>query len=84
LRGLPVWLGLASAPFAGRLTREAGIATAAAGFIPGPKQADDIVQNGQLDKSRPTGGLHQIDGSNSLRLKNGKRIEARAELESWK
>jgi hypothetical protein len=48
-RDLPVGLGLASAPFARRLAREAGIATAAIGFIPGPKQADDIVQKGQLD-----------------------------------
>jgi hypothetical protein len=40
---------LASAPFAERLSREAGIATAAVGVIPDPKQADDIVQKGQLD-----------------------------------
>ena len=44
---LPAGLGLASAPFAGRLSREAGIATAALDFIPDPNQADDIVQNGQ-------------------------------------
>ena len=36
-------------PFAERIRREAGIATAAVGFITEPKQADDIVRKGQAD-----------------------------------
>jgi 2,4-dienoyl-CoA reductase-like NADH-dependent reductase (Old Yellow Enzyme family) len=36
-------------PFAERIRREADIATAAVGFITEPKQADDIVRNGQAD-----------------------------------
>jgi len=36
-------------PFAERIRREAGIATAAVGFITDPKQADDIVRAGQAD-----------------------------------
>jgi 2,4-dienoyl-CoA reductase-like NADH-dependent reductase (Old Yellow Enzyme family) len=35
--------------FAERIRREADIATAAVGFITEPKQADDIVRNGQAD-----------------------------------
>jgi len=46
---LPAGLGLASAPFVEHLSREAGIATAAVGVIPDPRQADDSVQKGQLD-----------------------------------
>jgi len=36
-------------PFAERIRREAGIATAAVGFITEPKQADGIVRDGQAD-----------------------------------
>ena len=36
-------------PFAERIRKEAGIATAAVGFITEPKQADDIVHTGQAD-----------------------------------
>ncbi|MFO1513649.1 MAG: NADH:flavin oxidoreductase/NADH oxidase [Verrucomicrobiota bacterium] len=36
-------------PFAERLRREAGTATAAVGFITQPKEADNIVSNGQAD-----------------------------------
>jgi 2,4-dienoyl-CoA reductase-like NADH-dependent reductase (Old Yellow Enzyme family) len=36
-------------PFAERIRRDAGMATAAVGFITEPKQADDIVRNGQAD-----------------------------------
>jgi 2,4-dienoyl-CoA reductase-like NADH-dependent reductase (Old Yellow Enzyme family) len=36
-------------PFAEKIRREAGIATAAVGFITEAKQADDIVRNGQAD-----------------------------------
>jgi len=36
-------------PFAERIRREADIATAAVGYITDPKQADDIVRNGQAD-----------------------------------
>jgi 2,4-dienoyl-CoA reductase-like NADH-dependent reductase (Old Yellow Enzyme family) len=36
-------------PFAERIRREAGIATAAVGFITQPKEADDIVRQGQAD-----------------------------------
>lgn len=36
-------------PFAERIRRETGIATAAVGFITDPKQADDIVRTGQAD-----------------------------------
>jgi 2,4-dienoyl-CoA reductase-like NADH-dependent reductase (Old Yellow Enzyme family) len=36
-------------PFAEEIRREAGIATAAVGFITEPKQADDIVCNGRAD-----------------------------------
>ena len=36
-------------PFAEKIRREAGIPTAAVGFITDPKQADDIVRNGQAD-----------------------------------
>jgi 2,4-dienoyl-CoA reductase-like NADH-dependent reductase (Old Yellow Enzyme family) len=36
-------------PFAERIRREAGIATAAVGFITDPKQADAIIQAGQAD-----------------------------------
>lgn len=35
--------------FAERIRKEAGIATAAVGFITGPKQADEIVRQGQAD-----------------------------------
>jgi 2,4-dienoyl-CoA reductase-like NADH-dependent reductase (Old Yellow Enzyme family) len=37
------------APFAEKIRRGAGIATAAVGFITEPKQADDIVRQGQAD-----------------------------------
>ncbi len=36
-------------PFAERIRREAGIATAAVGFITEPQQADDIVRQGRAD-----------------------------------
>jgi 2,4-dienoyl-CoA reductase-like NADH-dependent reductase (Old Yellow Enzyme family) len=36
-------------PFAEKIRREAGVATAAVGFITEPKQADDIIRNGQAD-----------------------------------
>jgi len=36
-------------PFAERIRRETGIATAAVGFITQPKEADDIVRQGQAD-----------------------------------
>lgn len=36
-------------PFAERIRREAGIATAAVGFITEPKQADEIISKGQAD-----------------------------------
>ena len=36
-------------PFAERIRREAGIATAAVGLITEPMQADQIVRNGQAD-----------------------------------
>ena len=36
-------------PFAEKIRHGAGIATAAVGFITEPKQADDIVRNGQAD-----------------------------------
>jgi 2,4-dienoyl-CoA reductase-like NADH-dependent reductase (Old Yellow Enzyme family) len=36
-------------PFAERIRRDAGMATAAVGFITEPKQADDIIRNGQAD-----------------------------------
>jgi 2,4-dienoyl-CoA reductase-like NADH-dependent reductase (Old Yellow Enzyme family) len=36
-------------PFAERIRREANIATAAVGLITEPKQADDIIRNGQAD-----------------------------------
>jgi len=37
------------APYAERIRREAGIATAAVGFITSPQQADHIVRSGQAD-----------------------------------
>ena len=36
-------------PFAEKIRHGANIATAAVGFITEPKQADDIVRNGQAD-----------------------------------
>jgi len=36
-------------PFAERIRREAGIATAAVGFITQPQEADDIIRTGQAD-----------------------------------
>jgi 2,4-dienoyl-CoA reductase-like NADH-dependent reductase (Old Yellow Enzyme family) len=36
-------------PFAERIRKEAGIATGAVGLITEPKQADDIIRNGQAD-----------------------------------
>jgi 2,4-dienoyl-CoA reductase-like NADH-dependent reductase (Old Yellow Enzyme family) len=36
-------------PFAERIRRDAGIATAAVGFITEPRQADDIIRNGHAD-----------------------------------
>jgi 2,4-dienoyl-CoA reductase-like NADH-dependent reductase (Old Yellow Enzyme family) len=36
-------------PFAEKIRRDANIATAAVGFITEPKQADDIIRNGQAD-----------------------------------
>ncbi|HZL79645.1 MAG TPA: NADH:flavin oxidoreductase/NADH oxidase, partial [Candidatus Limnocylindrales bacterium] len=45
---IPVGPGF-QVPFAERIRREAGIATAAVGLITGPKQADDIVRQGQAD-----------------------------------
>jgi 2,4-dienoyl-CoA reductase-like NADH-dependent reductase (Old Yellow Enzyme family) len=36
-------------PFADRIRREAGIATAAVGLITAPEQADEIVRNGRAD-----------------------------------
>ena len=36
-------------PFAERIRREAGIATAAVGSITGPAQADEIIRNGRAD-----------------------------------
>jgi 2,4-dienoyl-CoA reductase-like NADH-dependent reductase (Old Yellow Enzyme family) len=36
-------------PFAGRVRREAGIATGAVGLITTPEQADDIIRSGQAD-----------------------------------
>jgi 2,4-dienoyl-CoA reductase-like NADH-dependent reductase (Old Yellow Enzyme family) len=37
------------APFAERIKKEAGIATAAVGMITEPEQADEIVRSGQAD-----------------------------------
>jgi 2,4-dienoyl-CoA reductase-like NADH-dependent reductase (Old Yellow Enzyme family) len=37
------------APFADRIRREAGIATAAVGLITEPSQADSIIRSGQAD-----------------------------------
>ncbi len=45
---IPVALGY-QVSFAERIRREAGIATAAVGFITQPKEADDIVRQGQAD-----------------------------------
>ena len=45
---IPVGPGF-QVPFAERIRREAGMATAAVGLITGPKQADDIVRQGQAD-----------------------------------
>src|ERR1039457_3805234 len=45
---IPVGAGY-QVPFAERIRREAGMATAAVGFITEPKQADDIIRNGQAD-----------------------------------
>ena len=36
-------------PFAERIRQEAGIPTAAVGYITEPKQADDIIRKGQAD-----------------------------------
>jgi 2,4-dienoyl-CoA reductase-like NADH-dependent reductase (Old Yellow Enzyme family) len=36
-------------PFAERIRREAGIATAAVGMITEPAQADEIIRNGRAD-----------------------------------
>jgi 2,4-dienoyl-CoA reductase-like NADH-dependent reductase (Old Yellow Enzyme family) len=36
-------------PFAERIRKEAGIATAAVGFITQPKEADEIVRQGRAD-----------------------------------
>ncbi len=45
---IPVGAGY-QVPFASRLRREAGIATAAVGMITDPMQADQIVRNGEAD-----------------------------------
>jgi 2,4-dienoyl-CoA reductase-like NADH-dependent reductase (Old Yellow Enzyme family) len=45
---IPVGAGY-QVPFAERIRREAGIATAAVGMITEPMQADQIVRNGQAD-----------------------------------
>jgi 2,4-dienoyl-CoA reductase-like NADH-dependent reductase (Old Yellow Enzyme family) len=45
---IPVGPGF-QVPFAERIRREAGIATAAVGMITAPAQADQIVRNGQAD-----------------------------------
>lgn len=45
---IPVGAGY-QVPFAERIRREAGIATAAVGLITDPMQADQIVRNGQAD-----------------------------------
>lgn len=45
---IPVGPGF-QVPFAERIRREAGMATAAVGLITEPKQADDIVRQGQAD-----------------------------------
>ena len=45
---IPVGPGF-QVPFAARIRREAGLATAAVGFITDPKQADAIIQAGQAD-----------------------------------
>ena len=45
---IPVGPGF-QVPFAERIRKEAGIATAAVGFITEPKQADDIIRTGQAD-----------------------------------
>ncbi len=45
---IPVGAGY-QVPFAERIRREAGIATAAVGMITDPMQADQIVRNGQAD-----------------------------------
>jgi 2,4-dienoyl-CoA reductase-like NADH-dependent reductase (Old Yellow Enzyme family) len=45
---IPVGPGF-QVPFAERIRREAGVATAAVGFITEPEQADEIVRRGQAD-----------------------------------
>jgi 2,4-dienoyl-CoA reductase-like NADH-dependent reductase (Old Yellow Enzyme family) len=45
---IPVGAGY-QVPFASRIRREAGIATAAVGMITSPAQADEIVRNGHAD-----------------------------------
>jgi 2,4-dienoyl-CoA reductase-like NADH-dependent reductase (Old Yellow Enzyme family) len=45
---IPVGAGY-QVPFASRIRREAGIATAAVGMITAPAQADEIVRNGHAD-----------------------------------
>lgn len=45
---IPVGPGF-QVPFAERIRKETGIATGAVGFITEPKQADDIIRNGQAD-----------------------------------
>jgi 2,4-dienoyl-CoA reductase-like NADH-dependent reductase (Old Yellow Enzyme family) len=45
---IPVGAGF-QVPFAGRIRREAGIATAAVGMINEPMQADQIIRNGEAD-----------------------------------
>lgn len=45
---LPVGPGY-QVPFAERIRREAGIATAAVGLITAPAQADEIIRNGRAD-----------------------------------
>lgn len=45
---VPVGAGYQT-PFAERIRREAGVATAAVGMITAPMQADEIVRNGRAD-----------------------------------
>ena len=45
---IPIGAGY-QVPFAARIRREAGIATAAVGMITSPAQADQIVRNGEAD-----------------------------------
>lgn len=45
---IPVGAGF-QVPFADRIRREAGIATAAVGFITDPSHADEIIRNGRAD-----------------------------------